>query len=105
MTSHLGLTMKTPIDSKFKRVYMLGGKNLGKGESYKRAAIELGEALATRRLDLIYSGGITGLLGLVVHPIHRAGGHVTTISLTPLEDEEVFDEVEIIPELRHSIAW
>ncbi|CAK9165843.1 unnamed protein product [Ilex paraguariensis] len=62
--------------SKFKRVCVFCGSSSGKRDCYRDAAIELGQELVSRRLDLVYGGGSIGLMGLVSQAVHRGGGHV-----------------------------
>lgn len=40
------------------------------------AAEQLGAALATRRISLVFGGGSVGLMGAVARSVHKHGGHV-----------------------------
>ncbi|XP_060961666.1 cytokinin riboside 5'-monophosphate phosphoribohydrolase LOG5 isoform X1 [Cannabis sativa] len=62
--------------SRFKSVCVFCGSSTGKRDCYRDAAIELGEELVSKRLDLVYGGGSIGLMGLVSQVVHRAGGSV-----------------------------
>nr|POE97635.1 cytokinin riboside 5'-monophosphate phosphoribohydrolase log5 [Quercus suber] len=53
------------VKSRFKRVCVFCGSRTGKRTCYSDAALELGQELVSRRLDLVYGGGSVGLMGLV----------------------------------------
>ncbi|KAL2468527.1 Cytokinin riboside 5'-monophosphate phosphoribohydrolase LOG5 [Forsythia ovata] len=76
------------VKSKFKRVCVFCGSSSGKRDCYKEAALELGEELVARRLDLVYGGGSIGLMGLVSQAVHNGGGHVLGIIPRPLVGKE-----------------
>ncbi|KAL2537877.1 Cytokinin riboside 5'-monophosphate phosphoribohydrolase LOG5 [Forsythia ovata] len=65
------------VKSRFKRVCVFCGSSSGKRESYREAALELGQELLARNLDLVYGGGSFGLMGLVSQAVHHGGGHST----------------------------
>ncbi|PPR98289.1 hypothetical protein GOBAR_AA22378 [Gossypium barbadense] len=52
-------------NSRFKRVCVFCGSSPGKNPSYQLAAIQLGQQLVERDIDLVYGGGSLGLMGLV----------------------------------------
>ncbi|XP_024040176.1 probable cytokinin riboside 5'-monophosphate phosphoribohydrolase LOGL10 isoform X1 [Citrus clementina] len=62
--------------SRFKRVCVFCGSSTGKRNCYRDAALDLGQELVSKKLDLVYGGGSVGLMGLVSHVVHRGGGHV-----------------------------
>ncbi|KAI3902957.1 hypothetical protein MKX01_040082, partial [Papaver californicum] len=62
--------------SKFKRICVFCGSSQGKKSSYQDAAIELGQELVLRNIDLVYGGGSIGLMGLVSQAVHDGGRHV-----------------------------
>ncbi|XP_075475117.1 cytokinin riboside 5'-monophosphate phosphoribohydrolase LOG5-like [Primulina tabacum] len=74
--------------SRFKRVCVFCGSSSGKRECYTEAALELGQQLVAKRLDLVYGGGSIGLMGLVSQAVHRGGGHVLGIIPKPLVGKE-----------------
>ncbi|XP_050363963.1 LOW QUALITY PROTEIN: cytokinin riboside 5'-monophosphate phosphoribohydrolase LOG5 [Argentina anserina] len=80
------------VRSRFKRVCVFCGSNTGKRESYKAAAIELGQELVSRRLDLVYGGGSIGLMGLVSQAVHDGGRKVLGIIPRPLMGAEIIGE-------------
>ncbi|KAK4392164.1 Cytokinin riboside 5'-monophosphate phosphoribohydrolase LOG3 [Sesamum angolense] len=62
--------------SKFKRICVFCGSSQGKKSSYQEAAIQLGNVLVSRNIDLVYGGGSIGLMGLVSQAVHDGGRHV-----------------------------
>ncbi|KAJ9704566.1 hypothetical protein PVL29_002903 [Vitis rotundifolia] len=77
------------VYSRFKSVCVFCGSSTGKRNCYRDAAIELGQELVARRLDLVYGGGSIGLMGLVSQAVHRGGGHVLGIIPRTLMCKEV----------------
>ncbi|RCV16250.1 hypothetical protein SETIT_3G123000v2 [Setaria italica] len=74
--------------SRFRRICVYCGSAKGKKPSYQDAAIDLGNQLVERGIDLVYGGGSIGLMGLVSHAVHAGGRHVIGIipkSLMPRE--------------------
>nr|GFB29104.1 cytokinin riboside 5'-monophosphate phosphoribohydrolase LOG5-like [Tanacetum cinerariifolium] len=43
----------------------------GKRDCYRDAALDLGQELVKRKLDLVYGGGSVGLMGLVSQEVHN----------------------------------
>ncbi|KAG6744106.1 hypothetical protein POTOM_052815 [Populus tomentosa] len=64
------------MSSKFKRICVFCGSSQGKKTSYQVAAIDLGNELVSRNIDLVYGGGSIGLMGLVSQAVHDGGRHV-----------------------------
>jgi len=62
--------------SRFKTVCVFCGSSPGKKLSYQTAAVELGNELVSRNIDLVYGGGSVGLMGLVSQAVYNGGGHV-----------------------------
>ncbi|XP_028206389.1 cytokinin riboside 5'-monophosphate phosphoribohydrolase LOG3-like [Glycine soja] len=62
--------------SKFKRICGFYGSSPDKKSTYQDAAIELGNELVSRNIDLVYGGGSIGLMGLVSQDVHDGGHHV-----------------------------
>ncbi|KAA3467071.1 cytokinin riboside 5'-monophosphate phosphoribohydrolase LOG1-like [Gossypium australe] len=63
-------------NSRFKRVCVFCGSSPGKNPSYQLAAIQLGQQLVERDIDLVYGGGSIGLMGLVSQAVFDGGRHV-----------------------------
>ncbi|KAE8715585.1 Cytokinin riboside 5'-monophosphate phosphoribohydrolase LOG5 [Hibiscus syriacus] len=78
--------------SRFKRVCVFCGSSPGKRNCYRDAALELGQELVSRKLDLVYGGGSVGLMGLVSQEVHRGGGHVLGIIPKTLMNKEITGE-------------
>ncbi|KAK1389518.1 Cytokinin riboside 5'-monophosphate phosphoribohydrolase [Heracleum sosnowskyi] len=62
--------------SKFGRICVFCGSSQGKKTSYQDAALELGQELVSRNIDLVYGGGSIGLMGLISQAVHNGGRHV-----------------------------
>ncbi|EXB56348.1 hypothetical protein L484_024891 [Morus notabilis] len=80
------------LKSRFKRVCVFCGSSSGKRNCYRDAALELGQELVSRKLDLVYGGGSIGLMGLVSQEVHRGGGHVLGIIPKTLMRKEITGE-------------
>jgi uncharacterized protein (TIGR00730 family) len=77
--------MSTPI----RRVCVYCGSSVGSNEGYAAAAAHLGEALARRRLALVYGAGNVGLMGIIADAVLRHGGEVIGVIPQVLVDQEV----------------
>eukprot|EP00249_Psilotum_nudum_P028944 c38978_g1_i1 orf=199-846(-) len=75
--------------SKFKRVCVFCGANTGRGSVYKDAAVELGNELVKRKIDLVYGGGSIGLMGLVSQVVFDGGRHVLGVIPKTLMPREI----------------
>ncbi|KAK2973316.1 hypothetical protein RJ640_027959, partial [Escallonia rubra] len=64
------------LTKKKKRVCVFCGSSSGKRDCYRDAAIEFGQELVSKRLDLVYGGGGICLMGLFSKAVHSGGGHV-----------------------------
>ena len=62
-----------------KRVCVFCGSSSGARAAHRDAAAQLGRALATRGIGLVFGGGRTGLMGIVADAALAAGGHVTGV--------------------------
>ncbi|KAJ1430294.1 LOG family [Sesbania bispinosa] len=74
--------------SKFKRVCVFCGSNSGNRKVFSDAAIQLGNELVKRNIDLVYGGGSVGLMGLISQRVYDGGCHVLGIipkALMPIE--------------------
>ncbi|RWR90598.1 cytokinin riboside 5'-monophosphate phosphoribohydrolase LOG1 [Cinnamomum micranthum f. kanehirae] len=80
------------VKSRFKTVCVFCGSSTGKRNCYKDAALELGEELVSRRVNLVYGGGSVGLMGLVSQAVHGGGGHVLGIIPKTLMSKEITGE-------------
>ncbi|XP_024991251.1 cytokinin riboside 5'-monophosphate phosphoribohydrolase LOG1-like [Cynara cardunculus var. scolymus] len=78
--------------SRFKSVCVFCGSSAGKRDCYKDAALDLGQELVARKLDLVYGGGSVGLMGLVSKQVYNGGGHVLGIIPKTLMCKEITGE-------------
>ena len=72
-----------------RRVCVFCGSSLGSNPAYADAARRLGEAVARRRLGLVYGGGSVGLMGVVADAALAAGGEVVGVIPGALERREL----------------
>lgn len=93
---------KTADDARNVCVYC--GSGLGLNPAYKEAAHELGAALASNDIGLVYGGGSLGLMGEVARSTLDHGGRVTGIIPSFLVEKEAMlrnvDEI-IVTENMH----
>ncbi len=62
-----------------KRICVFCGSNRGVNGAYVHAASELGRLLAARNIELVFGGGMTGLMGAVADTVLTAGGRAVGI--------------------------
>ncbi|KAK8483003.1 hypothetical protein V6N13_095861 [Hibiscus sabdariffa] len=80
------------VKSRFKRVCVFCGSSSGKRICYRDAAVELAQELVARKLDLVYGGGSSGLMGLISQAVHHGGGNVLGIIPRTLMSKEICGE-------------
>ncbi|XP_065880388.1 cytokinin riboside 5'-monophosphate phosphoribohydrolase LOG5-like [Euphorbia lathyris] len=80
------------VKSRFKSVCVFCGSSTGNKDCYKDAALQLGQELVSKKLDLVYGGGSVGLMGLVSQEVHHGGGHVIGIIPKTLMSKEITGE-------------
>ncbi|GLT97249.1 hypothetical protein SLE2022_148220 [Rubroshorea leprosula] len=94
--------------SKFKRVCVFCGSNPGHRKVFSDAALELGNELVKRKIDLVYGGGSVGLMGLISQTVYDGGCHVLGIiprALMPLEiSGETVGEVRTVADMHERKA-
>ncbi|KAI4370768.1 hypothetical protein MLD38_019078 [Melastoma candidum] len=78
--------------SRFRRVCVFCGSSRGKNPSHHVAAIQLGKQLLERKIDLVYGGGSTGLMGLVSQVVYEGGRHVLGVIPKTLMPSEITGE-------------
>src|ERR1039457_1714268 len=61
---------------KMKRIAVYCGSNKGARPEYAAAAEQLGTQLAREKIELVYGGGMVGLMGIVADAVLKHGGHV-----------------------------
>ncbi|WCJ29425.1 Cytokinin riboside 5'-monophosphate phosphoribohydrolase LOG8 [Euphorbia peplus] len=94
--------------SKFKRVCVFCGSNSGYRQVFSDAALQLGDELVKRKIDLVYGGGSVGLMGLISHKVYQGGCHVLGVipkALMPLEiSGESVGEVKTVADMHERKA-
>lgn len=78
--------------SRFKRICVFCGSSPGKNPNYRHAAIQLGNQLVERNIDLVYGGGSIGLMGLVSQAVYDGGRHVMGVIPFSLMPKEITGE-------------
>lgn len=81
-----------------KRIAVYCGSNKGTRPEYAAAAQALGALLARERIELVYGGGMVGLMGIVADAVLQHGGHVIGVIPEKLVIKEVVHEK--LPDLR-----
>jgi uncharacterized protein (TIGR00730 family) len=72
-----------------KRVCVFCGSSNGARRAYPDAAKSLGQALARRRIGLVYGGGKVGLMGTIADVVMEGGGEVIGVIPDALVDREL----------------
>jgi uncharacterized protein (TIGR00730 family) len=81
-----------------KRIAVFCGSNKGVRPAYAEAAEKLGGLLARKKIELVYGGGMVGLMGIVADTVLKKGGHVIGVIPQALVIKEVVHEK--LPDLR-----
>ncbi|CAH1440458.1 unnamed protein product [Lactuca virosa] len=77
---------------KLKRICVFCGSRTGFRSSFTDAALELGQELVNRKIDLIYGGGSIGLMGLISQTVFNGGCHVLGVMPKALLSREISGE-------------
>jgi uncharacterized protein (TIGR00730 family) len=72
-----------------KRICVYCGSKAGDSQDYRRAAAELGRAIARRGLGAVYGGGNVGLMGCLADAVLSGGGQVCGVIPQALEQKEL----------------
>jgi uncharacterized protein (TIGR00730 family) len=81
-----------------KRIAVYCGSNKGARPEYTAAAQALGALLAREKIELVYGGGMVGLMGIVADAALKHDGHVIGVIPEKLVIKEVVHEK--LPDLR-----
>jgi hypothetical protein len=73
---------------KIKRICVYCGANSGNNPNFAVRARELGYALASHNIELVYGGGRVGLMGIVADAVLEKGGRVIGVIPQKLMDLE-----------------
>ncbi|XP_076953327.1 cytokinin riboside 5'-monophosphate phosphoribohydrolase LOG7-like [Bidens hawaiensis] len=82
----------TATPSRFNRICVFCGSSSGKNPIYRHAAVELGNQLVEKKIDLVYGGGSIGLMGLVSKTVFDGGCHVLGVIPKVLMSKEIIGE-------------
>jgi uncharacterized protein (TIGR00730 family) len=88
----MGKAAALPYHSKMKRIAVYCGSNKGVRPEYVAAAEQLGALLAREKIELVYGGGMVGLMGAVADAALKNGGHVIGVIPEKLVIKEVIHE-------------
>src|SRR4051794_21847812 len=72
-----------------RRLCVFCGSNSGHAPAYRSLAVQLGQTLARRRIELVYGGGRVGLMGVLADAALDAGGTVVGVIPQALLDREI----------------
>lgn len=72
-----------------RRLCVFCGSSIGRGETYRQIATELGTALVQRHCSLVYGGGRVGLMGVVTDAVLARGGSVLGVIPEFLASKEI----------------
>ncbi|KAL8240084.1 hypothetical protein R6Q59_013439 [Mikania micrantha] len=78
--------------SRFSRICVFCGSSSGKNPVYRQAAVQLGNQLVERKIDLVYGGGSIGLMGLVSKAVFDGGCHVIGVIPKVLMSKEIIGD-------------
>lgn len=71
------------------RICVFCGSSSGNLQSYEDAAIDVGELLARKNIELVYGGADVGLMGIVADSVLNAGGNVIGVMPRHLVESEI----------------
>lgn len=84
-----------------KRVCVFAGSNPGTSPAYADAAVELGQEIVKRGIDLVYGGSKIGLMGRVANTVLEHDGHAIGVMPTGLfRGEMVHEELSELYEVK-----
>ncbi|KAI3725493.1 hypothetical protein L1987_65283 [Smallanthus sonchifolius] len=78
--------------SRFNRICVFCGSSSGNNPVYRQAAVQLGNQLVERKIDLVYGGGSIGLMGLVSKAVFDGGCHVIGVIPKVLMSKEIIGD-------------
>ncbi|MEO6547792.1 MAG: TIGR00730 family Rossman fold protein, partial [Ferruginibacter sp.] len=72
-----------------KHLSIFCGSSMGNKISFRKAANQLGKAMAKRNIDLVYGGANVGLMGVIADAVLAAGGKAIGILPIFLQEKEL----------------
>jgi uncharacterized protein (TIGR00730 family) len=88
-STNLPIYQSTKWRNRLKRICVYCGSSPGARPEYIQAARQLGHALASRDIGLVYGGGRVGVMGEIADAVLEAGGEVIGVIPRELVDKEV----------------
>ena len=85
--------MATTSVRRLTNICVFCGSGSGIGQEFVDVAKELGQALAERKIHLVYGGGNLGLMGAVSKVAADGGSQVLGIIPKPLADADLIDKI------------
>ncbi len=82
------MTKALPVNQK-KRICVFCGSNHGMRSSYRNAAQQLGKAIASHGMGLVYGGGSVGLMGAIADAVLEKQGEVIGVLPQALFNKEL----------------
>ncbi len=79
----------------FKSICVVGGMKSEEDTEFWPVAVDLGKAIADRKITLVYGGGVWGLQGWVAVSAMKKGGRVLGISLKDENTSNIKYSVEV----------
>ena len=77
------------VAARVRRICVFAGSNAGSRAEYVSAAQDLGRALVSRGIDVVYGGGKVGLMGALADAVLAAGGRIHGVIPEALVAKEV----------------
>ena len=85
-------------------IAVFSGASFGNKPEYKEAAVDLGKAIGSKGLTLIYGGGYCGLMGAVAEAVRDGGGKVIGVlpeamDTQSVRSKDIETELLIVPDM------
>ncbi|KAG2238355.1 hypothetical protein Bca52824_092386 [Brassica carinata] len=90
--------------SRFRKICVFCGSHSGHREVFSDAAIELGNELVKRKIDLVYGGGSVGLMGLISRRVYEGGFHVLGLVFFLIISGETVGDVRVVADMHERKA-
>lgn len=74
---------------KIKSIAVFSGSSFGRGDTYKKAAERLGDAIGRRGISLVYGGGYKGLMGVIAESAGNHGSKVIGVLPEAMNNDKV----------------
>lgn len=85
------------------RICVFCGSSSGKLDGYAAAARQMGSALASRKIGLVYGGGKDGMMGMLAEAVLEGGGQVTGVITQVLYDLQTgkneLEDLRVVPSM------